>query len=63
MLINLKQKYSEVLDGVDMHGCDSTGAAQQVKDDKRVFAGIQILEVLKLRTCVCASQDASDVYT
>ena len=44
--------YGEELRGVDVHGSDPTGAGLQVKEDKRVFAGIQTLELLKLRTCV-----------
>ena len=52
VLQQLEEKYGEELEGVDVHGSDPTGAAQQVREDKRVFAGIQTLELLKLRTCV-----------
>ena len=56
VLHQLEQKYGDELEGVDVHGSDPTGAGQQVKEDKRVFAGIQTLELLKLRTCVHRQQ-------
>ena len=51
VLQQLEEKYGDELDGVEINGSDPTGAAQQVREDKRVFAGIPTLELLKVRTC------------
>ena len=41
ILQQLEEKYGEELEAVDIHGSDPTGAGQQVREDKRVFAGIR----------------------
>lgn len=50
VICQIEEKYGDTLDAVDVYGADPTGAGQQLKEDKRVLAGIQTLDVLRLRT-------------